>query len=101
MASDDGQKVYEEVERALRGERYVQLSFLGRETMITAFLNAAIGQLYSGKFEPAYLESHLQYVDLSGDDSEMIARAVDNAKRYFKNQRQFDKAWEHQLHDEE
>lgn len=101
VASDDGQKVYNEIERALNDGNAVELSFSGRETMITAFLNAAIGQLYSGKLSRKQIEDNLSFTDLSGDDRDMLSRAIDNAKRYFENQRNYDSAWEAQVHDEE
>ena len=43
-----GKLVYDEICKAFNVRQIVDLSFEGREVLITAFLNTAIGQLYNG-----------------------------------------------------
>lgn len=100
VSTDDGQKVYDKLTTAFKAHQIVNLSFSGRETMITAFVNAAIGQLYNGEYSDAFLSAHLNFIDISSDDLQMLSRAITNAKRYFANRPSYDQAWE-DLVDEE
>lgn len=93
VSTDDGEKVFEKVTAAFAAGRPVELSFAGRENLITAFLNAAIGQLYGGDYEESFLTDNLTYSDISDDDRAMLERAVENARRYFANREGYDKAW--------
>lgn len=93
VSTEDGQKVYEKITTAFKAQRSVDLSFAHRENLITAFLNAAIGQLYNGDYDDNFLQEHLAFVDISGDDRAMLERAIANAKRYFANRPAYDQAW--------
>ncbi|MDS4057612.1 MAG: STAS-like domain-containing protein [Candidatus Contendobacter sp.] len=94
VSTDDGQKVFDRITDALKANYSVDLSFANRENLITAFLNAAIGQLYSGEYEEAFLKEHLVFSDISDDDRAMLERAIENAKRYFSNRQAYDQTWE-------
>jgi len=94
VSTDDGQKVFDKISAAFKAGRAVDLSFANRENMITAFLNAAIGQLYGGQYDEAFLNQHLAYSDISDDDRAMLERAVANARRYFANRQAYDHAWQ-------
>lgn len=93
VSTEDGQKVYDKIVTAFKAERSVNLSFAYRENLITAFLNAAIGQLYNGDYNDEFLEKNLAFIDISGDDLTMLERAISNAKRYFANRSAYDQAW--------
>ncbi|WP_018989137.1 STAS-like domain-containing protein [Aromatoleum toluclasticum] len=93
VSSDDGQKVFDKIVAAFRADRAVDLSFANRENMITAFLNAAIGQLYGGQYDEVFLKEHLTFRDISDDDRAMLERAIANARRYFANRAAYDQAW--------
>jgi hypothetical protein len=93
VSTDDGQKVFNKITEAFKAGHAVDLSFAKDETMITAFLNAAIGQLYSGEYEETFINTNLNFSDISDDDRAMLDRAIANAKRYFANQQQYDQAW--------
>ncbi len=93
ISTDDGLRVYQQIMSALRANKIVEISFSGRETMITAFLNAAIGQLYNGTYSQSFLDEHLIFSDVSSDDHEMLVRSIANAKRYFTNRPSYDEAW--------
>jgi hypothetical protein len=84
VASDDGQKVHDRVAAALRTGRSVVLSFHNVESLTSAFLNAAIGQLY-GKFSEEQIRSNLSVRDMEPDDLALLKRVVDTAKAYFSN----------------
>lgn len=91
VASDDGQKVYERIASALKEDRSVTVSFLNISSVTSAFLNAAIGQLY-GTFSEAEIRSKLKVKDMQPDDLALLKRVVDTAKQYFKDPKRFNQA---------
>lgn len=99
VASGDGQKVYDRLYTALVNDRRVVLSFLNVTTLTSAFLNAAIGQLY-GKFDEVQIRSLLEVEDAEQDDLALLKRVVDNAKLYFKNPEKFNQAIRETLNDD-
>jgi hypothetical protein len=88
VASEDGQKVYNQILAALREKRKVRLSFLNVENLTSAFLNAAIGQLYS-TFSEDEIRASLSVSDIDKDDLALLKRVVDMAKQYFKDPERF------------
>ena len=91
VASDDGQKVYDRISSALKEDRNVTLSFLNVSSVTSAFLNAAIGQLY-GTFSEDEIRSKLKAKDMQPDDLALLKRVVDTAKQYFKDPKRFNRA---------
>ncbi len=94
VSTDDGQKVFEQITAAFDEGHKVSLSFANRDNLITAFLNAAIGQLYGGQYSDAFLDSQISYEEISDSDRAMLERAIANARRYFANRQAYDKAWQ-------
>ena len=88
VASEDGQKVHDQVAGALRRGRRVLLSFLNVEALTSAFLNAAVGQLY-GEFSPEQVRAGVSVVDMDPADIALLKRVVDTAKDYFKDPGRF------------
>lgn len=85
VASDDGQKVYEQIASVLKSEKKAQLSFQNVEVLTSAFLNTAVGQLY-GKFSEEQIKAGLlPPMDIDKDDLVLLKRVVDRAKEYFKD----------------
>ncbi|HEY2917859.1 MAG TPA: STAS-like domain-containing protein [Candidatus Binatia bacterium] len=91
VASDDGQKVYDRIASALKEDRSVTVSFLNVSSVTSAFLNAAIGQLY-GTFSENQIRSMLKVKDMQPDDLALLKRVVETAKQYFKDPKRFNKA---------
>ena len=100
VASSDGQKVYDRLANALRADRSVALSFHNVTTLTSAFLNAAIGQLY-GTFSEEQIRSLLKVVDVEPDDLALLKRVVETAKRYFSDPPEFDQAVKEVMEDED
>lgn len=98
VASDDGQRVYDRIASAFKEDRNVTLSFLNVSSVTSAFLNAAIGQLY-GTFKEDQIRSKLQVKDMQPDDLSLLKRVVDTAKEYFKDPKRFNKAVEDAIGD--
>ena len=82
VASEDGQKVYDQLHQALKDGQKVRLSFQNVENLTSAFLNAAIGQLY-GVFPSTLLKESLSVSDMEKDDQALLKRVIDTAKQYF------------------
>lgn len=101
VSTEDGQRVYDKIVAVFKAGRAVELSFANRGSLITAFLNAAIGQLYNGEFSESFLRENLAAVDITDDDRTMLARTITNAQRYFANRPAADAAWKEEVGDEE
>ena len=77
----------------LRRNRNVGLSFEGVTTLVPAFLNAAIGRLFSA-FSEKRIHALLYVQDLREDHHIILDRVILNAKAYYANPKAFDEAWE-------
>jgi STAS-like domain of unknown function (DUF4325) len=99
VSTDDGQAVHDKIAPLLREGRKVALSFAKVETIISAFLNAGIGQLY-GEFPEERIRELLSVRDMAEADVALLRRVVDNAKTYFANRERFDEAWKAEVGDE-
>jgi hypothetical protein len=99
VASEDGQKVYDRIAVALSEERTVTVSFRNVTSLTSAFLNAAIGQLY-GSFSEDEIRAKVRVQDMEADDRALLKRVVDTAKEYFKDPRRFDQVVEEVMGDE-
>jgi len=100
VSSDDGQLVHDKIAELLRKKYKVIISFKDVDTLISAFLNAAIGQLYD-EFSEEDIREYLSVENMNPEDMALLKRVIDNAKIYFKNRKQFDEAWKIEVNDEE
>jgi hypothetical protein len=91
VASGDGQGVYERLAAAIEQDRRVTLSFRNISALTSAFLNAAIGQLY-GKFSEDKIRALLKVEDMQQEDLALLKRVVETAKDYFRDPRRFEQA---------
>jgi hypothetical protein len=91
VASDDGQKVFDRIAAALKEGKSITVSFRNVTSLTSAFLNAAIGQLYSS-FSQEEIRARLKVKDLPPADLTLLKRVVDTAKEYFKDPDRFKKA---------
>jgi hypothetical protein len=90
-ASEDGQKVYQAIELALKEGKKIELSFKGVEDLTSAFLNSAVGRLYN-KFEEKDIRDLISISDASQDDLIVLKRVVTRAKHFFNDPERFRKA---------
>ena len=96
VATEDGQKVFDQIAPILKQDRSVELSFLNVEIMTAAFLNAAIGQLY-GQFEEETINSLLIVQDLLPEDEALLALVKKSSKRYFEDPDRYDRDFQDAL----
>lgn len=92
ISTEKAQRVYRLLEEKIGRGEVVELSFEGIESVITAFLNTAVGQLY-GKFPAQELQRQLRVTHASPDVLVMLKRTTDNAKRFFKNPEPYRQAY--------
>lgn len=95
-SEEDGQAVHDKIAPLLRESRRVSVSFAKVETIISLFLNAAIGQLY-GEFPEDRIRELLSVSDMAQPDLALLKRVVDNAKLYFDHKQEFDDAWKQEI----
>ena len=100
VSSADGDLVHAKIHPLLRDGKHVTLSFAQVETLISAFLNAAIGQLY-GEFNEEQIRAQLSVRDMTPEDLGLLKRVVDNAKAYFRDPERFKQAVQEVMGDEE
>ncbi len=91
VASDDGALIHDKIAPLLRSGKKVGRSFAQVDTVISAFLNAAIGQLY-GEFTEEEIRERLSVRDMQPEDLVLLKRVVENAKAYFKDPKRFSEA---------
>jgi hypothetical protein len=96
VSAEDGQRVHDKIVPLLREGTKVALSFEQVETLISAFLNAAIGQFY-GEFSEERIRELLTVRDMDADDLAILKRVIDNAKKYFSNPKAFNEAWREEM----
>ena len=84
VEAEDGQKVYAQIKKALEENRKVNISFLNVEMLTSAFLNTAIGHLYSD-FPDEVMKENLSVENLSPSGIVSLKRVIETAKLYYKN----------------
>lgn len=90
VSTEDGQKIYSIIKKAFDKKMSVEISFLNIEMIISAFLHAAIGQLY-GKYKEDFIRQHLSVKDIQDEDKFLLKKVVERAKKYFANQKNMEK----------
>jgi len=89
ISVDDGDKIFKKIDNALTKNLIVELDFQNITLIITAFLNAAIGQLYS-KYTSAQLNDNLKLKNIKNDDIHLFLKVIERAKEYFANPQRFE-----------
>ncbi len=90
VSTEDGERLFETISAFLEKGFEVVLDFANIETLITTFLNAASGQLYS-KYDSPFLREHLSVKGLQPEDRERMIRTIERAKEYFKDKDNLEK----------
>ena len=89
ISVDDGNTIFKKIDHAITNDVNVVLSFQNIELIIPAFLNAAIGQLYS-KYNSEQLTAFLQLTNVRPEDKRLFNMVIERAKDYFSNPASFD-----------
>jgi hypothetical protein len=89
VSSDDGESVYNNIIEAIKEGFIVDLDFSNITLMTTAFLNTAIGQLYS-IYSSEELNMSLKLKNVAQEDGILFKKVVDRAKQYQANKKGFE-----------
>jgi hypothetical protein len=100
VALEDGQKVYDQIVKVFKEQKKVKLLFTNIDTLTSAFLNAAIGQLY-GSYSEQLIRDSLNVDEIEADDRILLTRVIENSKIYYKNPGSFTKARKEALGEED
>jgi len=90
VSTEDGDRLFETIIAFLEKDFEIVLDFANIDTLITPFLNAAIGQLYS-KYDSPFLREHLSVNNLTPEDRKRMVTTIEVAKEYFKDKDNFEK----------
>jgi hypothetical protein len=93
VSAADGERLYRCIEPMMRAGQSVGLSFAGITTVLSGFLNSAVGRLCKS-FSEDRLGELLLVCDAEADVREVLERALRNARRYWENRDAFDQAWD-------
>ncbi len=81
---DQGKALYEKIYPALQRGESVVVDLAGVRSLVSLFLNHAIGVLFKD-FDRQTLDSLLKFENASEAQLETIARVMENSERYFKD----------------
>ena len=79
-----GDIIYAEICNGIDKNERIHLDFSNIESMITPFLNNAIGQLY-GKYSSEQIKNHLSLENFPKSKNSTLNLVIDNAKKYYAN----------------
>ena len=84
FSSDDGEKVYKLLKKALDVGEAIIISFRKINVITPTFLNSAIGQLYRD-FPETVIEEKIQFADIEPDDLKIVNKVKSTAKLFYEN----------------
>ncbi|MDD3003535.1 STAS-like domain-containing protein [Flavobacterium sp.] len=90
VTTDDGNLVFNLLDKDLEQKKEIKLDFSEIIVLTTAFLNAAIGQLYS-KYKSEDIAPFLKLTNVADEDKILFKKVTERAKEYFANKEDFEK----------
>lgn len=96
VSASEGEKIYTLLHSLLSkfqkegSDERLELDFSDIKVINTAFLNVAIGRLYSS-FDSAFLNKHLEIRNISSGDEVYLRKTIETAKEYYKDKENFNK----------
>ena len=99
VSSEEGDKLHTKISKALSEKLNVILDFVNIEILTTAFLNAAIGQLYA-EYLGEELNKRLKIENVLPEDSSLFTKVVKRAKEYFQDKEAFENTVNESLNEE-
>lgn len=89
LTRDQGKIIYDEIINNFQNGNHVTLDFSNIESLITPFLNVAIGKLYEA-YSSEEIKKHLQLENIPAGKSSSINLVISNAKRYYSDHTAFE-----------
>ncbi len=84
-----GDILYKKIIEAFSQNKQVELDFSGIDIITTAFLNAAIGQLYSS-YKGEKLNKSIKLINIADEDILLLKKVIQRAKEYFSDRKKFE-----------
>ena len=98
ISAEDGSAIFRKIDAALSEGIAVQLDFQNIDLIITAFLNAAIGQLYS-KYSSDALNDKIELINIKQEDIRLFKKVIERAKEFFAHHSDFEDTANRVLYD--
>lgn len=89
VSSEDGHVVFNRIKQILDDKQKIVIDFQDIEMLTTAFLNAAIGQLYS-EYTSELLNESIHFANVDEDDKILFKKVVLRAREYFEHKKEFE-----------
>lgn len=83
VAVEDGHKVHDVIAKRLAAGTPVEISFVGVRRLTTAFLNAAIGQLYN-EFSEEVVGRLVTAPNVDAITADLLRKVIERAKSFYK-----------------
>ena len=96
----DGDAIFLKIDDAISNNLQVVLDFQNVNLIITAFLNACIGQLYS-KYSSEELTRYLKLENIQPENNHLFNKVIKRAKEYFNNPEEFNNSVNEVLGDDQ
>lgn len=90
LTQEQGDVIYDIIVSSFKKNEPIALDFLNVESMISPFLNNAIGQLY-GKYTSEEISNLLELVNFPTNKNSTLNIVISNAKKFYANQKIFAK----------
>lgn len=91
LTQDLGDIIYKEIFDSIKNKTIIYVDFANVESMITPFLNNAIGQLYKD-YTSDEIKQYLVLKNFPPTKNATLNIVIDNAKKYYKNKAAYEKA---------
>ena len=88
LTREQGGMVYNIIKEKILADNKVELDFQDIESLITPFLNVAIGKLYED-FSSEELQEKLKIVNIPQGKSSSFKIVIENAKKYYADKQAF------------
>lgn len=88
LTQEQGNIIYENIVSAFEKNEQIILDFVDIESMISPFLNNAIGRLY-GKYSSEEIAGLLEFKNFPVTKKSTLNLVISNAKKFYKNKEQF------------
>lgn len=93
LTQEQGDIIYHKICSAIEEDAVIHLDFEQVESMISPFLNNAIGQLY-GKYTSEQIQKHLVLEHFPSEKNATLNIVISNAKKYYADKDRFNAAVE-------
>ncbi len=90
ITQESGDIIYEEICKCIEERKVIELDFKDIESMISPFLNNAIGKLY-GKYSGETIGEFVKFQNVPKEKISTINMVINNAKKYYTDKESFEK----------